>query len=275
MKRLGVAGWPVAHSRSPALQNAALAAAGLDRDWHYQLLPIPPELFEETVLALPADGFRGLNVTLPYKARALALATEASQRAQAIGAANTLVFRADGSIYAENTDAIGFINELERIQPVSGARALVLGAGGTARAALWALLDAHAAQVQVWNRTATRAEDLCSEIGGTPVTDLSVMDPADVIVNATSVGLHDGDSLSDLPITQAMITKTACVVDFVYRERGTPLAAAARAAGVPSVDGLQLLAAQGAPAFELFTGHAADVSVLAAIRAALGLSSAP
>src|SRR3954471_15007162 len=111
MTRLGVLGWPVAHSRSPAMQRAALRAAGLD-GWDYQLLQVPPELFEETVRALPGAGFLGANVTIPHKEAALALATEATDRARAIGAANTLTFGAGGAIHADNTDAPGLIAAL-------------------------------------------------------------------------------------------------------------------------------------------------------------------
>ena len=148
--RLGVLGWPVAHSRSPAMQNAALAAVGLS-GWRYQLLPVPPALFIETVRALPSAGFRGANVTIPHKHAALAAATAPTERARAIGAANTLLFEPDGAIRADNTDAPGLIASLPF--PVAGRSALVLGAGGSARAAVWALLDAGADPVFVWNRT--------------------------------------------------------------------------------------------------------------------------
>ena len=163
-RRLGVLGWPVAHSRSPAIQNAALAAAGL-HDWRYQLLPVPPELFAETVPALPGAGFAGANVTIPHKEVALALAHTATPRARAIGAANTLTFGPDGAIGADNTDAPALIAALPFA--VTGRSAMVLGAGGSARAAVWALLDAGAAEVRLWNRTAQRARDLASELGAT------------------------------------------------------------------------------------------------------------
>jgi shikimate dehydrogenase len=181
--RLGVVGWPVAHSRSPAIHNAALAATG-HTGWRYQLLPVPPELFAETVPALAEAGFRGVNVTIPHKAAALGLATDASPRAAAIGAANTLVFGPEGQIAADNTDATALIDALRR--PVHGATAFILGAGGSARAALWALIDAGAAAVWVWNRTPERAQTLCDELGGEP-TRAAV--PADVLINCTAVGL--------------------------------------------------------------------------------------
>jgi shikimate dehydrogenase len=262
--RLGVIGWPVAHSRSPAIQNAALQAAGLTA-WRYQLLPVAPELFDEVVPALPGAGFRGANVTLPHKSAALALATDPSARAQAIGAANTLCFDGGGAIIADNTDAPALIEALPRSP--AGLRALVLGAGGSARAAVWALGDAGAAEVNVWNRTPGRAEALCAELGGTPVRSAS---PADVLVNCTAVGLDGSSSLDGLPLSAADLDGYGCVVDLVYGAATTALIAAATAAGVPTVDGLELLVGQGALSFELFTGVEAP---RAAMRAAAGLGT--
>jgi shikimate dehydrogenase len=262
--RLGVLGWPVAHSLSPTIHNAALAAAGLST-WRYQLLPVPPELLAEVVLALPGAGFRGANVTIPHKAAALALATEATPRARAIGAANTLVFGAAGRIAAENTDAPALVAALPR--SVTGASALVLGAGGSARAAVWALLDAGARDVGVWNRSPARAEALCRELGGTPVRQVG---PADLLVNCTAVGLDGSGSLEGLPVGPAQLTEYGCVADLVYAREPTGLIAAARDQGVPSVDGLELLVGQGALSFELFTGRRAP---RAAMRAAAGLGT--
>jgi shikimate dehydrogenase len=150
--RLGVLGWPVAHSRSPAMQRAAIAACALD-GWSYQRLPVPPALFAETVRALPGSGFAGANVTVPHKLAALALADRASRAARGIGAANVLGFE-DGAIWAENTDGPALVAVLG--VPLAGRRATVLGAGGTARAAIWALREAGA-DVGVWNRTGARA----------------------------------------------------------------------------------------------------------------------
>ncbi len=255
-------GWPVAHSRSPAIQNAALHAAGF-RGWRYQLLPVPPELFDETVRALPAAGFRGANVTIPHKQAALRLAGEASAGARAIGAANTLTFDGDGLIRAENTDAPALIAAL----PFSprGRTALVLGAGGSARAAVWALLDAGALDVRVWNRTPERAERLCAELGGTMVR---AVEPADLLVHCTSTGLRDSDStFTQLPLRPEQLAEFGCVVDLVYADADTPLVDSARSLGVPVIDGLALLVGQGALSFELFTGVAAPLeAMLAALR---------
>lgn len=255
--RLGVLGWPVAHSRSPAMHNAALAAVGLN-DWRYQLLPVPPERFAETVRALPELGFRGANVTIPHKARALALADEATPRARAIGAANTLIFERDGAIRADNTDAPALIAALP--VPIAGRTAMVLGAGGSARAAVWSLIDAGAAEVKVWNRTAERAAALCAELGA---VHCARIEPADVLVHCTASGLDPAvDVFKALPITVDALDAYDCVVDFVYRDPGTPLMSASTARGIATVDGIQLLVGQGALSFEQFTGNAAPVDVM-------------
>lgn len=260
--RLGVLGWPVAHSRSPQMHNAALRAVGL-RDWRYQLLPVPPELFADTVRALPAAGFLGANVTIPHKHAALALADEASGSARAIGAANTLVFDEAGAVHADNTDAPALVGALP-FAPY-GKTALVLGAGGSARAAVWALLDAGAAEVWVWNRHPERARQLSEEVGGSAVL---APRPADLLVNCTSVG-RDGRAVSfkQLPVNADELTMYGCVVDFVYGDAETPLVRAASALGKPVVDGLELLVGQGALSFERFTGMTAPVERM---RAAVG-----
>jgi shikimate dehydrogenase len=259
-RRLGVLGWPVAHSRSPEIQNAALRAAGLS-GWRYQLLPVPADLLEPLVHGLPQAGFRGANVTIPHKEPALALATAPTARALAIGAANTLVFEADGRIVADNTDAPALLEALPI--EIAGASALVLGAGGSARAAVWALGAAGASEVRIWNRTAERARRLGHELGAVPV---SVAEPADVLVNCTAVGLDGASSLEGLPISVRELGGFRCVVDLVYAGSETALVRAAREQGLPAVGGLELLIRQGALSFELFTGVPAS---LEAMRAAV------
>jgi shikimate dehydrogenase len=263
--RLGVIGWPVAHSRSPAFQNAALAATGLAAaGWRYQRLPVPPALLAETVPALPAAGFRGINVTIPHKEAALALAELPTARAAAIGAANTLLFEPGGVIRADNTDAPGLIASLP--EPPRGQTALVLGAGGSARAAVWALLDAGAAEVRVWNRDPRRAEKLCAELGGVPVR---TAEPADLLVHCTPVGLGDEHpGLKGLPLDTDHLSRYKTLVDFAYRGGGTALVRAGRRLSLPTVDGLELLIAQGALSFEQFTGLVAPVATM---RNAVGL----
>jgi shikimate dehydrogenase len=254
LRRLGVLGWPVAHSRSPAMQNAALRAVGLD-DWRYQHVPVPPELFAETVRALHGAGFVGANVTIPHKEAALALADEATQAARAIGAANML-YLSEGAIAVDNTDAPGLIAALGDRPPSS---ALLLGAGGTARAAAYALARAGAA-VKVWNRTADRARALAGDLD---VEAVEAPGPADALVNCTSVGLADPlTTFKDLPLSADSLGQYACVVDFVYRAGGTPLVQEAQRRGSRTIDGLEILVAQGALSFEGWTGRAAPLDVM-------------
>ncbi len=239
------------------MHNAALAAVGLT-GWRYQLLPIPPDVFASTARALPNAGFRGINVTIPHKEAALALAERASPRARAIGAANLLIFEDDGAIDADNTDAPAIAQALP--VPAEGRRALVLGAGGSARAAVWALTEAGA-EVRVWNRTPERARELAEQLGAVPVEE---MEPADVLVNCTPIGL-DGevDQLQQLPMGADDIAMYGCVIDLVYSPSETALVRLARRAGKPTVDGLELLVAQGALSFERFTGVAAPTQRMA------------
>jgi shikimate dehydrogenase len=246
----GVLGSPVGHSRSPAIHNAAYAELGLD--WRYVKLPVPPELFEETVRGLPGSGYRGANVTIPHKLAALELADAASPAARAVGAANTLTFE-DGAIEADNTDAGGLLDAIGR--PVEGLSALVLGAGGAGRAAAWALREAGAAAVAVWNRTPERAAALAREYG----IDHAVHPVStDILVNATSVGLDPATAydaaLEELGLTD--IGPPPLVVDLVYRVgASTPVQAWGEAAGSTVVDGLEVLVRQGARSFALWTGE--------------------
>jgi shikimate dehydrogenase len=258
--RLGVLGWPVGHSRSPAMHNAALAEVGL-ADWRYQHLPVPPALFEATVRALPAVGFVGANVTIPHKEAALALADRASAAARAIGAANTLTF-ADGAIAADNTDAPGLIAALG--QSPAGRSALILGAGGSARAAAWALREEGASDVMVWNRSPRRAEALARDLG---VRAVPHPQPADLLVNCTPVGLGAGkpengtDALKELELDADEVDTYASMVDLVPRP-DTPLLRAARARGIRAVDGLEVLVHQGALSFERWTGQTAPLAIM-------------
>jgi len=253
---LAVAGFPVGHSRSPAMQRAALAELGIP--WRYFRLPLPPERFEETVRALPAAGYAGLNVTVPHKEAALALADSATPTAEAIGAANTLTF-GDRGIEAENTDAPALIAALGGSP--AGKTALVLGAGGAGRAAAWALREAGA-QVSAWNRTTERAKQLSDELG---VAHADRPRAAEIMVNTTSVGL-DGttDPLDALHL--AGLEPPPVLVDLVYAQGGTALAAWGRVGGSHVVDGLEILVRQGALSLESWTGR---VAPLATMRAAV------
>jgi shikimate dehydrogenase len=234
------------------MHNAALAALGLE-DWRYQCLPVPPALFADATRALGSSGFVGVNVTIPHKRAALALADRAGETARAIGAANTLSFAPDGTIVAENTDAPGLIAALG--DSPQGMSALVLGAGGSARAAAWALREAGAREVSVWNRTPARAEALARELGVRAVENAK---PADLLINCTSVGLAgEPDQLGQLGLSLDRLDAYRWVVDLVYRTGSTQLLSAARQQGARTVDGLEVLVCQGALSLELWTGRRA------------------
>ena len=264
MTRLGVLGWPVAHSRSPAMHNAALRELGLE-GWSYQRLPVPPELFEETVRALGGAGLLGANVTIPHKEAAFELADDPSEVARAIGAANTLTFAPDGRIAAENTDAPGLIGAMERAgHHPRGLTAMVLGAGGSARATVWALREAGAREVAIHGRNRERAQELARAQGARAV---ALPERADILINCTPVGLvrpaSGGESdLNQLRLTHDLVGRYSYVVDLVYREGTTGLLAAAREQGVPVLDGLEVLVAQGALSLEQWTGRPAPVEVM-------------
>jgi shikimate dehydrogenase len=210
----------------------------------------------ETVRALHGAGFAGANVTIPHKQAALVLADEATATARAIGAANTLGFGPDGAIAADNTDAPGLLAALGDLRPRS---ALILGAGGSARAAAYALAHAGAA-VAVWNRDPQRARELAGDLG---VQAVAAPVPADVLVNCTSVGLTDPSStFKDLPVRADSVGEYACVVDLVYRAGGTVLAQEARRRGSQVIDGLEILVQQGALSFTGWTGRVAPLQVM-------------
>jgi shikimate dehydrogenase len=241
------------------MMEAALDAVGL-ADWRYQLLPLPPDLVGETILALPQAGFRGVNVTIPHKSAALGLADAASPAARSIGAANTLLFEGGGEVVAENTDAPALIAALPF--SASGRTALVLGAGGSARATVWALLDAGAAEVRIWNRRPDSARQLAAELGATAAERVRA---ADLLVNCTPVGMApETDGFKALPVAADELAMFECVVDFAYGEAETSLVRSARSLGVPVTDGLDLLVGQGALSFERFTAMPAPVDAMRA-----------
>jgi shikimate dehydrogenase len=254
---LGVAGWPVAHSRSPAMIAPALAELGLD--WRYVHLPLPPESFEATARALPDSGYRGINVTIPHKQAAHDLADELTPAAAAIGAVNTLTYE-DGRIEGDNTDAGGFVDALDA--DPAGWRCLVLGAGGSARAVVWALREAGA-EVSVWNRTAERAAALADELG---VRHAAAPGRADLIVNCTAIGLDRAVPESEAVAAVGLegVEPPATFFDLNYGVGTTPLCSWARRGGGRAVDGLEMLVRQGARSLERWTGRPAP---LAAMRA--------
>lgn len=261
MTRLaGVIGDPIGHSRSPRLHGHWLRRYGIDG--HYIPLHVTPDRLAETLKLLPALGFRGLNVTIPHKEAVFDLADDVTDRARAIGAANTLTFR-DGRIHADNTDGYGFIANLRQGAPDwrPDGTALILGAGGAARGVVAALLDAGATGVTLANRTQSRAETLADLFDGRvqvrPWTDVErALPDHDLLVNTTSLGMA-GQPPLDLDL--AGLTPAQTVSDIVYTPLETPLLAAARGQGAVAVDGLGMLLHQAAPGFEAWFGVAPTV----------------
>jgi shikimate dehydrogenase len=257
-KKLAVVGHPVGHSRSPAMQTAALRALGLDSEWSYEAIEISPMEFAPRMSSLFAKGYVGVNVTVPHKRAALEFADSASSAASEIGAANMLTFK-DRRIAAENTDAPAMLAALPHSP--TGRRALVLGAGGTARAAIWGLVE-EGTKVDVWNRTPERAEALADEFGVEAVSEPRAAVYA-LIVNCTTVGMEGAaGSLADLPLGSGAPHAGQTVVDFVYGEGETELAGTARSAGADVVDGLELLVRQGAISFRIWTGQEPPLAVM-------------
>lgn len=257
-KRLAVVGQPISHSRSPAMHTAALAELGLKEEWSYEAIEVSPEELEVRLRRMPGEGFVGANVTVPHKAAALRIADEATPAAREIGAANTLSFE-DSRIAAENTDAPGFLAALPDLP--RGKRALVLGAGGSARAVVWALVGAGAA-VWIWNRTPGRAKRLAADLGARALErdaadwELGTRD-FELIVNATSVGMGSRGrpgAFKSLPLDADALGERHQLVDLAYGPVETELARLARARGVSVVDGLEVLVRQGAASLRIWTG---------------------
>ncbi|MEL6266380.1 MAG: shikimate dehydrogenase [Pseudomonadota bacterium] len=261
----GVAGWPIGHSRSPILFEhwfRSLAIPG-----RYVPLAIAPEDFEAVYAALPKAGFRGINVTIPHKEAALALADERTAAAEAIGAANMIVFDPVRGRIADNTDAYGFRAALDAGAPgwPTDRPALVLGAGGAARAVIHALSEAGVPEIRIANRSRDRAEALATD--RTTVVDwdarAEAADGAGLLVNTTSLGMVSKPPLA-MPLDA--LPADAVVDDLVYVPLETPLMAAARARGLRAVDGLGMLLHQARPSFRAW--FATDPAVDEALRQA-------
>ena len=263
MKRLAVLGHPVSHSRSPAMQNAALEALGLAGEWSYEAIDVGAAEFADRARELPSEGFIGVNITIPHKEAALALADETSEAAAEIGAANTLSFL-DGSIRADNTDASGLLAALPG--PVEERAALVLGAGGSARAAIWALAE-RGASVSVWNRTPARVDELVRDLArsgeGTPaegrlraVTAEQVRaNGYQLIVNCTAIGMRDENPFEHLPLEPERLGEGVVLVDLVYAGTESRLVAEARRRGATAIEGIEVLVQQGAESLRIWTGR--------------------
>lgn len=259
----GVMGWPVRHSLSPRLHNIWLRRYGLDGV--YVPLGVRPEHFAEALLALPKLGFRGVNVTVPHKERALALVQTATPVARRIGAVNTIAVAEDGSLVGDNTDGFGFIENLRQAQPgwyEDRRRAVVLGAGGAARAVVVALCDDGVSAIRLVNRTLSRAQALAAELRGPiqaiPWTERNrVLADADLVVNTTVLGM---DHQPPLDLDLSLLPSNAVVYDLVYAPRETVLLASARARGNRCVGGLGMLLHQARPGFAAWFGCMPDLT---------------
>lgn len=277
---VGLIGWPVAHSLSPAMHNAAFDA--LELNWRYVPLPVPPGEVEAAVRGLAALGFRGANVTVPHKQAVMSMIDSAAPNARDLGAVNTLVIeRREGSpavIKGYNTDDQGFIDALQRegFDVRGWESAVVVGAGGAARAIVYGLLRSGKGEIVVLNRTLERAQALISELGScfketsrlrafslTPKMLVESARAADLLINATTVGMwpRAGHSIwpADVPIP-AHLT----VFDLVYNPLQTRLLTQARGLGAHGIVGLEMLVQQGALALEIWTGKPAPVEVMRA-----------
>ncbi len=243
----GVIGYPIKHSLSPVFQNRAFEYHSINAV--YVPFEVRPEEFETAFKGLKALGVKGVNVTLPHKERALEFADFADHHAKAIGAANTLKFTQEG-VYAYNTDWIGFLKAVKKLLPnLKGVRTLVLGAGGSSRAILYAL-KGEEAEVFLWNRTIEKAYKLCESFGCKVVKRPEyVLKEVKLIVNTTSSGLKEDDPpLFDYDLLEPSHT----VVDIIYKE--TPLLKKAKEKGCPFQDGLDMLLYQGMESFRIWTG---------------------
>jgi shikimate dehydrogenase len=262
----GIMGWPVAHSRSPALHGFWLAEHGIDGA--YVPLAVPPDRLEQALRALPALGFRGCNLTIPHKQAALRIMDRVDPFAQSIGAMNTVIVTPEGELEGSNTDVFGFRENLREQAPnwqASAGPAVVLGAGGGARAVIAALVAAGTAEIRLVNRSPIRAQTLASDLA-TPETRIvvhsweqraEVLAGAGILVNTTSLGM---DKEPPLDIDLAALPQSAVVVDIVYVPLETRLLAAARRRGNLAVEGLGMLLHQGRPGFAAWFGAAPQVT---------------
>ena len=259
----GILGWPVDHSLSPAMHNAAFEALGMN--WTYLAFAVAPERVHEAIRGLAAAGCSGLNVTIPHKQAVLEACSAVSPAVEAIGAANTLIPDGAGGFRADNTDAEGFLRALDEAVEgdVAGKRVLLIGAGGAGRAVAFAVRS-RGGHLLVANRTAARAAELGEPVPFEAGAINAAAAEAALVVNASSLGMGAAEVPLELPL--AGIGPGQVVNDLVYRPGGTPWLAAAAARGARTVDGLGMLLYQGAAAFERWTGVDAPI---AEMRAAL------
>ncbi len=255
-KKAAVVGWPIKQSKSPLIHGHWIKQFGINGS--YEAIGLQPDDFAAGINEISSKGYRGCNVTIPHKESALAIADFVTDRAEAIGAANTLVFK-DGKIYADNTDGVGFINNLKQNAPqwvASKGEALVLGAGGAARAIIYALLQEGVPEVIIANRTEAKALHLANFFGDkvtvTPIENVSkVQGNVHTLINTTSLGMI---GQAELEIDLSSLPKTALVTDIVYNPLTTSLLSQAQGLGLETVDGLGMLLHQAVPGFEAWFG---------------------
>ncbi|MGR3712830.1 MAG: shikimate dehydrogenase [Shimia sp.] len=267
----GVIGDPVAHSKSPVLHGHWLKTYGLAG--HYVPLEVKADDLGDVLKAMPKMGFVGCNVTIPHKEHVMQFVDQVTDRATLIGAVNTLIFRPDGSILGDNTDGYGFIENLRQNAPdwdPKGGPAVVLGAGGAARAIVSSLLDAGAPEILLTNRTRARSENLRDDFGARVkvaewVQAGNLIEEAHTLVNTTSLGMA---GKPDLRVPLDGLKSGTLVTDLVYNPLRTDLLEAAAAKGCVTVDGLGMLLHQAVPGFERWFGHRPVVD-LATRRAVL------
>jgi len=269
----GIMGWPVSHSRSPALHNFWIDENGVDGA--YVPLPVNPEQLEAALRGLPVLGFRGCNLTLPHKQMAMSIVDRIEPVARKIGAVNTIIVDAEGKLEGRNTDAFGFRENLRESVPdwdPAGSAAVVLGAGGAARAVIAALAALKVREIRLVNRTMARAEAIARDLDLPGLTIRvrpwderhRLLDGTGILVNTTSLGMT-GEP--ELDIYLAALPPEAVVADIVYVPLETGLLAAARRRGNRVVDGLGMLLHQGRPGFEAWFGT--PVRVTRALRASV------
>jgi shikimate dehydrogenase len=259
----GVIGSPIAHSKSPQLHGYWLKKYGISG--HYLPMDVSADTLADTIRMLPKIGFVGVNITIPHKERVLEIADIVTDRATLIGAANTLIFRKDGKIHADNTDGYGFIENLRQNAPnwaPQSGPAIVLGAGGAARAVIASLLDVGVPEILITNRTRQRAERLREDFG-TRLTVVdwvkagNILEEGATVVNTTSLGMVGS---AELRIPLDGLNKQAVVTDLVYNPLKTHLLQVADDMGCTTVDGLGMLLHQAVPAFERWFGTRPEVS---------------
>ena len=270
-RKIVLFGYPVSHSISPAFQQAALDRCSIGAS--YSASAVSPERLEYEIGRLRGEEYLGANVTIPHKEEVCSLLDGIDPWAETLGAVNTIV-KDDGRLIGHNTDAYGFLRSLrERAEfEPEGASVLLLGAGGAARAAAFALSRERVASLTIANRTLARAEILAGEMRASiPMVDAipleraalaGAVSGADLVVNSTSIGMSRGEAEGRTPLNSGLMRPGVLVYDMVYTPLETPLVRAAREAGARAMGGLWMLIYQGAASFELWTGEKAPVEVM-------------